>query len=661
MNQLIAKLTQKEQYNSTANTIIWQDDTSSRWKNIYGILAIDDRAFFIGQGKVYSGVLKSIIKDSSLTFEQVDVFDLSADDFLSLDASNPEETSAVKAHFPPMLVSSPIDYNAFKSQAQSKSYIHFWLAKDEKLNVALFRHNDRVATVDDQMIFRRFLIVKNGNFEEYKTNKDLFNVKGKTIDDAIKLFQQITKSKKGKTNNADLLIRAQKHLEDNDYFEFSSFNGYYNVIHNRRAYLYSNVSEKQFFVGGSYWDSSDPKDQTGRFLRNGIWENGYDDKFLDLVNSVPVGSIFAIKTTNKQYDEMEIKAIGEVEKNHGDGQTLTVKWDENFKSFKVGFSGGYWDTIKRVVNQEHIKQIFFHEYDTDEAVEPEDATSGPLNIILYGPPGTGKTYNSIDTAINIITKENGTHKQNKIEFDNYRQEGRIEFITFHQNYSYEEFIVGIKPNLATGNNQLSFTKNEGVFYRLSKKAELAYNNSKSTGKEPPKFVLIIDEINRANISRVFGELITLIEDDKRLGADNELKVTLPNGEPNFGIPPNLYIIGTMNTADKSIALVDIALRRRFEFIGKYPDYSVISDDFGKKLRAMNERIFKKKNNSADYLIGHAYFMKNDGLVNILTNKIIPLLMEYFSGRTKDVLEILEGIADVKYDEILFKWIVTIKD
>jgi 5-methylcytosine-specific restriction endonuclease McrBC GTP-binding regulatory subunit McrB len=169
------------------------------------------------------------------------------------------------------------------------------------------------------------------------------------------------------------------------------------------------------------------------------------------------------------------------------------------------------------------------------------------------------------------------------------------------------------------------------------------------------FVLIIDEINRANISKVFGELITLLEDDKRLGEENELKITLPNGEKDFGVPPNLYIIGTMNTADKSIALVDIALRRRFEFIGKYPEYSKLLIQEQTLLKKINENLFEKKK-SADYLIGHAYFMKNQPIKTILINKVIPLLMEYFSGKMEIVSSVFDGSGlSVKYNSVFHNW------
>ncbi len=387
------------------------------------------------------------------------------------------------------------------------------------------------------------------------------------------------------------------------------------------------------------------------------------------------------------------------------------------------------------------------------------------NIILYGPPGTGKTFNSIDKAVEIAAFDryiDGDHTANKLVFDELRKSGQIEFVTFHQNYSYEDFVVGISPDITSGT--LRFDKREGIFKLLSERAKQNWVNAnnkmpdiidfnyvfnsvfsklieeevseveikmksknysfkitaievdegrikftkKSGGtshdllmknvkaiyegtldygleglgvyyyplveylkeraeKLNPKiteskllknFVLVIDEINRANISKVFGELITLLEEDKRLGADNELKITLPNGDKDFGVPPNLYLIGTMNTADKSIALIDIALRRRFEFIGYYPMYSGYDPEAIKILQVINNNIYERKK-TADYLIGHAYFMKSQGIETILRNKVIPLLMEYFSGKTDIVSEIFEGSGWlVNYNSSSYNWLIS---
>ncbi len=240
---------------------------------------------------------------------------------------------------------------------------------------------------------------------------------------------------------------------------------------------------------------------------------------------------------------------------------------------------------------------------------------------------------------------------------------RYNFITFHQKYSYEDFIEGIKPLLANSRlgelgSDLQFELKKGIFYNSCLEAlklvgyasfEDCYNDSdakryakfEDARNAPDKqFALFIDEINRANISAVFGELITLLEEDKRIGADNEMWIELPYSNQKFCVPSNLYIIGTMNTADRSIALLDIALRRRFEFKALYPEYTG-GAWWAPVLEKLNGAIYNWRKNP-DFFIGHAFFINSQegDQTRILNAKIIPLLYEYCQNNADTVKKIL---------------------
>ena len=266
-------------------------------------------------------------------------------------------------------------------------------------------------------------------------------------------------------------------------------------------------------------------------------------------------------------------------------------------------------------------------------------------IILYGPPGTGKTFKMQEDYISKFDKDN-------------------RFVTtFHQSFSYEEFVEGLKPILTNKddeNGDIKYKVAEGVFREACERAaELAgysslevclndaaknrENKFNEAIKDKNLVLLCIDEINRGNVASIFGDLISLIEPSKRLGAANEMTAILPYSKKEFGVPANLLIVGTMNTADRSIQLLDSALRRRFKFEELLPNYDVITNDEAKSvLKNINARVRCLLNK--DNQIGHSYLMKAENSCDILSallNKIIPLLEEYFYNDIEKVRFVLD--------------------
>ena len=230
----------------------------------------------------------------------------------------------------------------------------------------------------------------------------------------------------------------------------------------------------------------------------------------------------------------------------------------------------------------------------------------------------------------------------------------VEWSTFHQSFAYEDFVEGLRPVPSEDDpGGVSYLVIPGVFRRICDRAAADPEN---------KYVLVIDEINRGNIAKILGELMTLLEDDKRVGEPNELAVTLPYSGHAFSVPGNLYVIGTMNTADRSVALLDVALRRRFAFIEMMPNAELLDDAavehegqvlrLGDLLRTLNRRIARTIDR--DHQLGHSYLLgvakaDQDDRVAMLefvwNNQIVPLLGEYFYAQREQLAQLLGPFRD----------------
>lgn len=230
------------------------------------------------------------------------------------------------------------------------------------------------------------------------------------------------------------------------------------------------------------------------------------------------------------------------------------------------------------------------------------------------------------------------------------EEDFITWITFHQSYSYEEFVEGLRPVTSEDDpGAVIYRVVPGVFRAACSRAAADPEN---------RYLLIIDEINRGNIAKILGELITLLEDDKRTGEANALSVKLPYSQVEFSVPSNLYILGTMNTADRSIALLDTALRRRFAFVEILPEPELLDGvaveteeariDLGALLRRLNAGICSGIDR--DHQLGHSYFITLKGIddpeerlqvfLHSWRQQIVPMLAEYFYGREDDLQQLL---------------------
>jgi len=454
--------------------------------------------------------------------------------------------------------------------------------------------------------------------------------------------------------------------------------------------------DTQYWFVGAAWDEGD---QLSTFLDAGIWENGYDGKYADQVLDMKPGDRIAIKSTFVQKRDlpfgnrghsvsvMRIKAIGTITRNHGNGRVVDVEWEQEFKprdwyfytyrstvtrarvedeelarrlvsftfegtsqDYAYFMAQPYWrDRFQNVGNEPEVAAAAEEELEElveDELIEvvtygaadimaegcflPEQELGTILkrwqekkNLILQGPPGTGKTWLAKRLAKALIGQKNPSDDQLRV-------------VQFHPSLSYEDFVRGYRPS---ADGRLALV--DGVCLQVVEAAR---------SQPDVEHVLIIEEINRGNPAQVLGEMLTLLENSKRSRAEAmELAYRKSVGEKVY-VPENLYVIGTMNVADRSLALVDLALRRRFAFVSLEPCFNetwmkwceakgLATDDIARikaAVEALNGEVTADRALGPQFQIGHSYLTPMETVrdaktwfANVVLTEIGPLLHEYW--------------------------------
>ena len=369
---------------------------------------------------------------------------------------------------------------------------------------------------------------------------------------------------------------------------------------------------RRYFIAGFTWGGESQKD---RFISEKIWENGYDDKYQDVYNNIRIGDFIALKSTFVQGGKsvLRIHKIGVVRTVSKETMRVDLDWLDSIVPKDITDITWYANTLCEITNEEHIEKIFNMNANKEHIDWYESILISNRNIVFTGAPGTGKTYLAKQIAQKIIF---GEVKDQLTEEEQTQFNEQCGFVQFHPSYDYTDFVEGLRPR-NDDNGNVGFERKDGVFKEFCKAALL---------ESDKPFVFIIDEINRGEISKIFGELFFSIDPGYR-GEKGMVQTQYQNMieegdafKKGFYVPENVYIIGTMNDIDRSVESMDFAMRRRFawkevtaeESYEAMKDKMVYAEEVKTRMTALNNAICDEKLGlNKSYQIGAAYFLKLD--------------------------------------------------
>jgi 5-methylcytosine-specific restriction protein B len=451
-----------------------------------------------------------------------------------------------------------------------------------------------------------------------------------------------------------------------------------------------------YWFAGAVWNKTE--DQMPRFIADGIWENGYDGQFSELVRRMKPGDRIAIKASfvqkrglkvdvgGKPVSVMRIKATGTILENLKDGKTVKVAWDPPFaprdwyfytyrttlveadtesgdaqrlvdfafrevaQDYAWFLAQPYWiqkygvsvDSVRAASTSSEIEETEIFEDEDEPTYTIHDIVAegsflvaeelqsilrcwhSKKNLVLQGPPGTGKTWLAKRLGFALVGSR-----------DRETARSRLRVVQFHPSLAYEDFVRGWRP---AGDGRLALV--DGILMQAIEAA---------TSEPDRPFVLVIEEINRGNPAQIFGEMLTLLEDSKRR-KEEAIELAYRKGDERVYVPKNLYVIGTMNVADRSLAIVDLALRRRFAFVNLEPRFGDVwrrwcsrlgldekmLSEIEARICALNLEIASTVSLGPQFRIGHSYVTPDDMVTNGIgwycarvETEIAPLLEEYW--------------------------------